>query len=118
MRMTYDDADRARSFYAEAFGWTASAVPGMDYTIVLCGPTGDDGQSSEPGFINGGMTRREESRRGPTVIIDVADIGETLAKVQELGGSVVLPSTPVGDLGHSAYFTDSEGNVIGLWQEP
>jgi predicted enzyme related to lactoylglutathione lyase len=23
---------------------------------------------------------------------------------------------PVGDMGWAAYFTDTEGNVIGLWQ--
>jgi hypothetical protein len=28
----------------------------------------------------------------------------------------VAPKTPVGDMGFAAYFTDPEGNVVGLWE--
>jgi predicted enzyme related to lactoylglutathione lyase len=36
--------------------------------------------------------------------------------VEKLGGSIALGRQAVGDMGFSAYFTDPEGNVIGLWQ--
>jgi len=36
--------------------------------------------------------------------------------VQRLGGSTVSEKQPVGDMGFAAYFKDSEGNVLGLWQ--
>ena len=62
------------------------------------------------------MAQRGESLRAPTVVIDVADIDETLVKVEGLGGSTVLSRTAVGEMGYSVYFADSEGNVIGLWQ--
>jgi predicted enzyme related to lactoylglutathione lyase len=39
-----------------------------------------------------------------------------LAKIESLGGSTVVGKQPVGDMGFSAYFTDSEGNLMGLWQ--
>lgn len=113
----YDDGDRARAFYADVFGWETMAVPGMDYTMVTCGPSGHGGPPTEPGFINGGMAPRESDRRGPTVVIDVEDIDASLTEVESHGGSTVLARTPVGDMGFSAYFTDPEGNVIGLWQD-
>ena len=38
------------------------------------------------------------------------------ATIGELGGSTVRGKEPVGDMGFAAYFTDSEGNLVGLWQ--
>ena len=53
----FDDADRAHTFYREAFGWQLQSMPGMGYTLVTSGPTGERGPT-EPGFINGGMMSR------------------------------------------------------------
>ena len=53
----FDDGARARSFYSELFGWQLQDVPGMDYTLVTTGPTGEQG-ATEAGFINGGMGER------------------------------------------------------------
>jgi uncharacterized protein len=112
----YDDGNRARKFYAEAFDWQLQEMPGMEYTLVMSGPSGDRGPS-EPGFINGGMLAREESAAaGPVVVLDVPDIDATLEKVGTLGGSTVVPKQPVGAMGFTAYVKDPEGNVIGLWE--
>jgi predicted enzyme related to lactoylglutathione lyase len=112
----YDDGDRARRFYADTFGWQLQEMPGMEYTLVMCGPSGDRGPS-EPGFINGGMLAREEAAAsGTVVVLDVEDIDATLAIVRSAGGSVVIPKQPVGAMGFTAYVQDPEGNVIGLWQ--
>ena len=111
----FDDGERARAFYAEAFGWDVSPMPEMDYTMVSSGPSGDSGPT-EPGFINGGMAQRGDSFTAPTVVVDVEDIDEALAKIESLGGTTLLTRTPVGDMGFSAYFRDTEGNAIGLWQ--
>ena len=32
------------------------------------------------------------------------------------GGDVALGRQPVGDMGFTAYFTDTEGNLVGLWE--
>lgn len=111
----FDDGERARSFYRDAFGWQISEMPELDYTIVTTGPVGDDGVSTEPGYINGGMMQRSQVS-APVVTIDVDDIDAALAKVESLGGRTVEDKSPVGDMGFAAYFSDSEGNVIGLWQ--
>lgn len=112
----FDDGERARSFYVEAFGWELVTVPDVDYTVVTTGPAGVPGPPTQPGHINGGMAPRGPALAAPTVVIDVEDIDAALARVEELGGATVLPRTVVGELGSSAYFTDSEGNLIGLWQ--
>ena len=113
----FDDGDRARSFYREAFGWGINEMSEMDYTLVSTGPTSDQGMPSEPGFINGGMfDRASASANGPVVTIVVESIDETLKKIAELGGSTVDEQTAVGDMGFAAYFKDTEGNLMGLWE--
>ena len=113
----YDDGDRARAFYKDAFGWNIVHMPEMSYTLVSTGPTPEDGPPTEPGFINGGMMMRSDSlSSSPVVVIDVPDISDTLSRVESLGGATLQVKQPVGDMGFAAYFKDSEGNVVGLWQ--
>jgi uncharacterized protein len=111
----FDDGDRARAFYQNAFGWTIMAMPEMDYTIVSTGPSGEQGPT-EPGYIGGGMMTRSDGFKGPVITVDVDDIDKALAKVEELGGKTVRPREEVGQMGFAAYFTDPEGNLMGLWQ--
>ena len=112
----FDDGDRARSFYKEAFDWQLQEMPGMDYTLVMSGPSTEQGPS-EPGFINGGMLARSSSAAsGPVVVIDVESIDVALERIGELGGSTVVGKTPVGPMGFTAYVTDPEGNGLGLWE--
>ena len=113
----FDDGERAAAFYREAFGWQLNAMPELNYTIVGSGPTTDEGMPSEPGFINGGMfSRSPDAPSGPVIVLDVESIDDTLATIERLGGSTAVPKSPVGDMGFAAYFTDPEGNVMGLWE--
>lgn len=111
----FDDADRARAFYRDVFGWQLMELPDMSYTLVTTGPSGEQGPT-EPGFVNGGMLRRESPNQGPVVVIDVDDIDATLATVEEQGGQTLVGRQQVGDMGWAAYFQDAEGNTLGLWQ--
>jgi predicted enzyme related to lactoylglutathione lyase len=112
----FDDGDRARGFYKDVFGWQVMEMPEMSYTLVMTGPSGDQGPT-EAGFINGGMLSRETSGAGgPVIVVDVDSIDATLERISGLGGSTVAGKAPVGDMGFAAYFKDPEGNVVGLWE--
>ena len=113
----YDDAERAQSFYQEIFGWRITTMPGMGYSLVSTGPADEQGTPSEPGYIGGGMLARQGAVSRPVVTVAVDDIDATLAAVGQRGGSVVGGKAPVGDMGFAAYFEDSEGNLMGLWQD-
>ena len=113
----FDDGNRARSFYNEAFGWNVMEMPDMGYTMVTSGPTTEQGMPSEPGFINGGMMQRNNDPVGsPVLTVDVESIDSALEKIEQLGGKTVVTKQPVAEMGFSAYFTDSEGNLMGLWE--
>jgi predicted enzyme related to lactoylglutathione lyase len=112
----FDDGDRARRFYGEAFGWQLQSIPTMGYTLVTTGPSSDRGPT-EPGFVNGGMMARSASPSpAPILVVDVDSIDKALARIGELGGSTILEKQVVGEMGFSAYVRDPEGNVIGLWE--
>lgn len=111
----YDDGDRARAFYREAFGWAVAPVPDLSYTMVSTGPSSEQGPS-EAGYIGGGMMARSDVFQGPIITVDVDDIDGALARVEALGGATVLPRQDLEQMGSIAYFTDPEGNLMGLWQ--
>lgn len=112
-----EDEDRAFRFYAQAFGWHVQAVPGMAYTLVSTGPMGDSGEPLQKGYIGGGMLRRHAPLTGPVITVACEDIESALRTVVDLGGEVVQTPAPVGEAGFSAYVRDTEGNIIGLWQD-
>ena len=113
-----DDLSRAKKFYNTVFGWKASDVPEMEYVMLGTTESDENGMPRQPGAINGGMMKRHEPLKHPVVTIDVESIDDALSKVKKNGGQVVREKLPIGDMGFTAYIRDSEGNVIGLWQNP
>jgi predicted enzyme related to lactoylglutathione lyase len=115
-----DDLDRAKEFYGSSFDWQlddADMGGGNIYTSVLTTPVDEQTRfPTEPGAINGGLMRRTSDTPAPVVTIGVDAIDDALKKVEAAGGSVVQPRTAIPDMGAFAYFKDSEGNVVGLWE--
>ncbi|MET3949334.1 VOC family protein [Arthrobacter sp. UYEF36] len=111
-----DDENRAGKFYRDALGWEVSPMPELGYTMIKTTPTEAAGMPSAAGSINGGMFRREGDLTSPVVTVDVEDIDATLEKINAVGGSTVVPRQEVGTMGWAAYFRDTEGNILGLWQ--
>lgn len=114
-----DDLDRARKFYGEVFGWKLVdfSTPGMEYVSVYTTDVDDNRMPKHVGAINGGMFRRNDIITGPTIAVVVDDIDAKLRKVQEAGGRVVMEKRPIDTMGFYAYIRDTEGNVIGVWQD-
>ncbi len=63
------------------------------------------------------MFKRHGLHNNPRLVIEVSSIDEKLKSVESSGGQIVQPKKPIGEMGRLAYFKDSEGNVIGLWQD-
>jgi len=111
-----DDIERAKKFYKKVFDWKMEAVPDMEYTTIQTCQVDEKHMSTEPGAINGGMMKRQAPAKCPVITIAVEDIEETMKNVKKMGGSLAKGKMQVGDMGYAAYFKDTEGNVIGLWQ--
>lgn len=95
------DYDASVRFYQEVFGWDthiASDEPGFRYTTLGEG----DGQLA--GIMDAGAFLPEGVPAHWAVYFSVADTDAALAKIVELGGSIVQPaeSTPYGRLATAA----------------
>jgi len=115
-----DDAGRAKEFYRTAFDWELNDMDmggGNTYTTVTTTPIDEQSRlPTEPGAINGGFMSRTSDTPVSVITIGVDAIDDSLKKIEAGGGSVVQPRTEIPDMGAFAYFKDTEGNVVGLWE--
>jgi predicted enzyme related to lactoylglutathione lyase len=116
-----DDMRRAKKFYSDVFGWEFEdyPMPGMEYSAIYT--TDVDKKTRMPkevGSINGGLLKRGGPwmLKTPTVAVVVPDLETAIKKIKTAGGSVIMDSTKVGEMGFYAYVKDTEGNTIGVWQ--
>jgi predicted enzyme related to lactoylglutathione lyase len=117
--ITVDDTARAKEFYGSIFDWELNDTDmggGMTYTTLTTAPVDEKMMPKESGAINGGFTGRTSEVPHPVITIQVASIDDTLKKIDAAGGKTVTPRTPIPGMGAFAYFTDSEGNTMGLWE--
>lgn len=97
----------ASKFYSELFGWTAHYDANVDYHMF------DVGNNMGGGF----PAVSDTTRAGSTLVyVGTDDLDATLAKVKELGGTVLNPYIEVPNMGAMAIFSDPTGNVVGLWK--
>ena len=111
-----DNLARAKKFYSTVFGWTMNEFPEMEYIIARTTESDQNGMPKEPGSINGGMLKREDPIQSPVITISVDSIDQIASTIEKNGGKMIRAKMPVGDMGFAAYFKDSEGNVVGLWE--
>ncbi len=111
-----DNADRAKKFYTEAFGWKMEQMGEdmMNYVVVT---TGDP---KEPGGINGGIFTsppgEHERLNAYSCVIAVDNIDEAMKAVTDAGGKVMGEKMDIPTVGIYAKCQDTEGNNFSLLQ--
>jgi predicted enzyme related to lactoylglutathione lyase len=107
------DFGRAKSFYQAIFTYE---MPEMDMGPVKMGILLHDQQNGVGGAICFGDGYEPAGAKGPKAYLNGGnDLNTVLDRVTAAGGSIVLPKTEIApDMGYFAFFTDTEGNVVGL----
>ncbi len=102
-----NDPEVCKAFYGSVFDWQFDDASMPGYALINAG--------AEP---TGGVFQKPEGAPGVCVNVyfQVASIEETLAKVTERGGTVLVPETEIPGAGHFAMFTDPEGITVGIMQ--
>jgi uncharacterized protein len=113
-----DLPDRAKKFYQGVFEWSVRDFPEMNYSIFTTTEVDEKQMPLKPGAINGGLAKRGQSVTVPSFAISVPNIDAFLPKIIAAGGKVLQKKMAVGTMGFMAYFSDTEGNVLSLWQNP
>ena len=100
-----EDAEALQSFYRDAFEWQMRPS-GPEYAMAHPGVEGG---------IDGGVGTSPEGGQGHvTFYVEVGDLGATLGKIEDLGGSRVAGPMDVPDGPRIAMFADPEGHDVGL----
>lgn len=103
--------DRAKAFYEKVLGTVVEPIEMGPVTMGML--------SCDPNGIGGAIVHGDggtPSTTGTLVYLNGGDdLTPMLSRVQQAGGSVVIPKTEIGnDFGFFAHFMDSEGNKVGL----
>ncbi|GAA4843281.1 hypothetical protein GCM10023221_21780 [Luteimicrobium xylanilyticum] len=101
------DLKAAAAFYGGLFGWQIEAPPGFEDYPMWRAPNGISG---------GGLAPRGEGFTQPRSYVEVDSIDETLARVRELGGTVLLEKSEISPTSWWAVLADADGNAIGLYE--
>jgi uncharacterized protein len=106
------DVERLQAFYHDAFDWEIgppNPSVGVSYSMVY--PRAE-------GTINGGIgaTTSPQHDGHATFYIGVPNIDDAMARIVELGGSVVIPPDAAIGGPKVALFKDPEGHLLGLVQ--
>ena len=109
------DFERAKTFYQKIFDFE---MPEMDMSGVRMGIfLHDRDGGGVGGAICFGEGYKPAGSDGPKVYLTAGkDLNTVLNRVETAGGKVILPKTEIApDMGHFAFFSDPEGNVLGLY---
>lgn len=106
--------DGAKAFYGDLFGWTAEDQDtGEAPPYVLF-------HQADRAVAGLGEASADMKAHGVPPVwntyVAVDDVAATVARVAELGGTVVMPAMPVAHAGHMAICLDGEGAAFSLWQ--
>jgi hypothetical protein len=109
------DAEGAQEFYGELFGWRFAADPdaasaGMDYRLISY----PGGERPVGGIFGTGGAQPDHA----VFSVAVADVAETCARAEKLGGTVVHSETKPEVGPAFAYLRDRAGNLIGIFTPP
>ncbi|HSB47113.1 MAG TPA: VOC family protein [Candidatus Bilamarchaeum sp.] len=118
-----DDLERAKKFYMKVFGWSIekSKMPGIpaDYHGVMTGKAklekaGDGYEMSQ--LNSGGMMKRMYPGQPITNYVQVESVDKTMEVIKKNGGKEMGERVNVPGVGRLAFFTDSEGNALAIWE--
>ncbi|NUQ52961.1 MAG: VOC family protein [Phycisphaerales bacterium] len=107
------DLAKTQSFYAAVFGWEFMA---FGETTAMIGNLGSHCPKPTDGIGGHINSLGHPPHNYVTVYAQVDDIAATLAHIEKLGGKTLVPQQEVPGMGWFAWFTDPEGNALGLWK--
>lgn len=114
------DLDRAEKFYKEAFGFTCARQPAQGPITMSFFPMEEEDKTYGAAgalVLGDGFT---PSHDGSMIYLSTGDVGidATVEKALAAGAKVVIPKMDIGQYGFIAHLEDTEGNRIGIHEEP
>jgi predicted enzyme related to lactoylglutathione lyase len=112
--LTVPNAEETKNFYEDVIGWKAEPVSMGDYNdFNMTSP-----ETGEP--VTGVCHARGVNEDLPPnclVYITVADLADSVSKVETNGGKLIKPFTSMGEYGSYAVIEDPAGAVCALFEQ-
>lgn len=111
-----EDLDRAKAFYESVFGFSLEKIepPVPDIEMMFFPMAAqDEVVYGAPGALVKDPMRKP-SKNGTLVYFSSMDCAVEASRVVAAGGSVAQEKTSIGQYGHMALCTDTEGNSFGI----
>lgn len=111
--ISVSDINRAKKFYESVFGIQMPEQEMMGMKMAFF-PAEDMNGKVSGGLVQGPM--HKPSTDGAKIYFNGnPDLSVALGKIEKAGGKITMPKTKVSDeIGHMAFFIDSEGNNVAL----
>lgn len=108
------DIARATKFYETIFGIKMDTMPDMMGMKMTSFPS-----EMGNGKVAGGLAQspnHKPAMDGAVIYLNAnPSIDAVISKIEQAGGKVVMPKMQISpEIGYMAFFTDTEGNRIGL----
>lgn len=110
-----DDISRAKKFYTEILGWDFMPTQVLGIPVEYWNIT--TGKSRKDTLNMGGLYQRQEASSRMLMYAQVKDLDKALAQVEPAGGKILSPKMTLDTVGTLVTIIDSEGNLIGLWEQ-
>jgi predicted enzyme related to lactoylglutathione lyase len=104
------DLERAKGFYSKVFNLDIQFMEMPDSKMYMFGAPDAVGSA-------GCLIQSEESKPSPDGILvyfTCEDLAMEAARVEQVGGKLIIPKTAIGEFGLFGQLIDTEGNRIGL----
>ena len=107
------EMDRARKFYESVFKVSLTQMPApVPGNEMWSFPMIEDAAGCPGALVR--MEGMDPQGFGTIVYFSCDDCDVELSRVEDVGGTVHLPKTSIGEYGFYALVVDTEGNTIGL----
>jgi predicted enzyme related to lactoylglutathione lyase len=116
-----NNPERLSEFYKNLFGWKiekTSMGEAGDYWMIetRAGTAQNMEKAMNTAGVNGGMMKKMDANQRPLNYVVVESVDDFSKKIQDLGGKIIIPKTPIPNMGAFAVGLDPEGNQIGIFE--
>jgi predicted enzyme related to lactoylglutathione lyase len=116
------DVGRATAFYQAVFGWPRNERIDYREYVELHAPDGTLGlceRSTYAGLTQATPMAPQNGDVSPAYLyVRVADVRETIARLESVGARSLAPLAPRSWGEEAAWFADDDGNVVAVAQAP
>ena len=115
-----NNPEKLSEFYKNLFGWKIEkmSMGNMDYWMIetRAGTAQDMEKAQTTAGTNGGMMKKMDAGQLPVNYVMVESVDDFSKKIQSLGGKIIVPKTPIPNMGVFAAGLDPEGNPVGIFE--